>query len=119
MKWNELEMHSSIIMCTCKSFVRRSFYDSPASPAALTFHKILHALQIERFSGNSYRRCLVHFCLFSMISFDDVFVLLCSIKDTKIKQVSYEYYGVLFLGKISPMVGNYVYACHARWQAKI
>lgn len=46
-------------------------------------------------------------------------VLLCSIKDTKIKQVSYEYYGVLFLGKISPMVGNYVYACHARWQAKI
>ena len=31
-----------------------------------------------------------------MISFDDVFVLLCSIKDTKIKQVSYESYGVLF-----------------------
>ena len=30
-------------------------------------------------------------------------VLLCSIKDTKIKQVSYEYYGVLFLGKISPI----------------
>ena len=88
-------------VCTCKSFVRHSFYDSPASPAALTFHKILHALQIERFSGNSYRRCLVHFCLFSMISFDDVFVLPWSTKDTKIKQVSSKYYGVLFWQDIS------------------